>query len=45
MTLHFFHGSKPNSFLSQKDKIHCTKIKEDHDYGSSLLCVLDHQTN
>ena len=40
---HFFHGKTTNSFQSQ-NKTDYTKLKEDQDYGSSLLCARDQQT-
>ena len=38
----FFHGSKPNSF--NHEHTNDSTKKEDHNYGSSLLCATDQQT-
>ena len=39
----FFMAKKLTPF-NLKNKIDCTKLKEDQDYGSSLLSATDQQT-
>ena len=44
MALHYFSMAKKLTLFNLKNKTDCTELKEDQNYGSSLLCAADQQT-